>query len=117
MASDLQVPALASGMTIPIGPILKDDGTLEDLTTFDEIRLLIEDFDHTASVLNKVLADPEISINSLDSSILDWTPTSTNKTPAEGFYWLVIIRETTVGTLKHPARRQFLQCTKEVRTI
>jgi len=117
MASDLQVPALASGMTIPIGPILKDNGDLEDLTTFDEIRLLIETFDHVTSTLNKVLGDAEISIDGTDSSILNWTPTNTNKTPAEGFYWLVVVRETTVGLLKHPARRQFLQCIKEVRTV
>jgi len=116
MTSELQVPELASGLVIPIGPILDADGKPDDLTQYGTLRIVIETFDGSANVLNKTLSNAELEIDPIDNTIVNWKPTDSVKTPQEGFYFLQILRENTGPTQVIPSRIYALECTNQVIT-
>ncbi len=108
MASDLIVPELTFGITIPI-EIRDDDGKLDDLSVYTIVRMVIGEIDFSANVQNKTLGDAELALGT--TGILNWSPTSMNKTPAFGKYFLEVFRE--AANVNKPIKKFTLECTRE----
>ena len=93
MASDITIRELIEGITIPI-EIRNDDGTLDVLSIYTTVRLVISQIDFSSNVLNlTVAADASLALGTL--GILNWTPDATKPGPVFGKYWLQVIRTST----------------------
>lgn len=93
MASDITIRELIQGVTVPI-TIKNDDGSLDDLTLYTTVRLVISQIDFSAvPLINITLTDTSLALGAL--GILNWTPNATTPGPAFGKYWLQVIRTST----------------------
>jgi len=91
--------------------ILKADGTVDDLTVYDTIRLILSTIDFSTNIYNLTGTDPEINLTQASNGILFWTPSKTKPVPAVGDYWLQIFRESEL-TMKNPSNKFFIQVTR-----
>ncbi len=113
MASDITIAELLQGVTIPI-TIKKDDGTLDDLSVYTTVRLVISQIDFSAvPLLNLTLADASLALGAL--GVLNWTPDATDPGPAFGKYWLQVIR--TAAGIDKPTVKFTLEVTRRAPTV
>ncbi len=112
MASDITIKELIQGITIPI-EIRNDDGTLDDLSIYTTVRLVISEIDYSANVLNITLTDASLALGPL--GILNWTPDATDPGPAFGKYWLQVIR--TSSGVDKPTVKFTLTATRRAPTV
>lgn len=84
----------------------KEDGTPDDLTLYDTVRLVITDMAMTSPpVRNHVDTDDELLVDS--DGDLKYVPTSTNKTPVAGKYYVQVFRITTTPIPQQKPSRKF----------
>ena len=95
----------------------KDDGTPEDLTIYNTVRLVMSDMQYTSPpVRNHTQIDAELSVDS--DGDLKYIPTIANPVPAFGKYYVQILRIDTVPPeVQKPAKKFSLLVTRGVPTV
>ena len=91
-----------------------DDGTFEDLTVYNTVRLVISDMQYTSPpVRNHTQVDDELAVDS--NGDLKYIPTITNPVPTFGKYYAQILRVDTVPPeILKPAKKFSLLVTRRV---
>jgi len=93
-----------------------DDGSPEDLTIYNTVRLVFSDMQYTSPpVLNHTQIDDELSVDS--DGDLKYLPTIANPVPAFGKYYVQVLRIDTVPPeVQKPAMKFSLLITRKVPT-
>ena len=93
-----------------------DDGSPEDLTIYNTVRLVISDMQYTSPpVRNHTQVDAELSVDS--DGDLKYIPTIANPVPAAGKYYVQVLRVDTVPPeVLKPAMKFSLLITETVPT-
>lgn len=90
MATDVTIAENLEGKAVSF-IVRNEDGSLDDLTTYNTVRFIIAKTDYSAGVLvNRTQADAEITVDA--SGKLTWTPSAAFPGPAFGKYLVQIIR-------------------------
>lgn len=114
MTSDFQLVENEYGDTIQI-LILKADGTPDDLTVYNNIKLTIASIDFSTHIITLQTTDPEIDASLYSQGIVQWTPSAANPTPTHGDYWMQLFRESL--SQNKSVRKFYLQVTRVVPKI
>jgi len=112
VVSDLITAEKAFGITIPI-QINDDNGDPDDLTVYSAVRFVVSAIDYSSNILNHTVADAELSLGAI--GILNWSPTSANKTPVFGKYWIQVFRE--AGNVNKPIKKFTYETTREATKV
>lgn len=92
--------------------ITKEDGSIDDLTIYDDVKIILSTSDFSSNVYNHSTIDPENISTQYSIGIISWKPSQTNPVPAFGFYWLQIIRIDV--TSSKPVKKIFLEVVRGV---
>jgi len=92
--------------------IRKKDGTLDDLSLYTDVKIILSTSDFSSNVLNHSTADAENISTKYSQGIISWRPSQANPVPAFGFYWIQILRID--GTHSKPVRKFFLEVVRSV---
>ena len=108
MAADFEITEKAEGIALTF-EIKDEDGDVDDLTAYTNVRFIISEIDFSANVQNKTQADPQIAVTAL--GILTWTPDAATPAPVFGKYLIQIFRES--AGINKPTRKWTLDCSRE----
>ena len=90
-----------------------DDGSFDDLTLYNTVRLVISDMEYTSPpVRNHTQIDAELSVDS--DGDLKYIPTIANPVPGFGKYYVQIFRVITAPGVQKPAKKFSLLITRTV---
>lgn len=90
-----------------------DDGTPDDLSLYNTVRLVISDMQYTSPpIRNHTQVDAELSVDS--DGDLKYIPTDTNPVPPFGKYYVQIFRVKTTPNEQKPAKKFSLLVTRTV---
>lgn len=109
MTSDLQLTENQFGDAISI-EILDTEGNPDNLTLYNDVKLVISTIDFSTNIYTLGISDPEIDTSQFLEGIINWIPSAAKPVPVHGDYWLQIIREAT--THNKPVRKFYMQVTR-----